>query len=245
MSRPFLAALAVAISLLSATSTLRAAPQVLAVIADGTPIRLQCRNGECAAEVSTICLQLDRPQPTFGTAYTPWPAPSAVLSLELRRPDGGRVVLDPGELRFTSLRDHLALRVSLPASAVLAAGPGEVRLRPRGPLVLAPLPVAGDRRPQTAREVDAAADRYRHAATTWAGGYRESLAVVGALNRAINGLEAGMAAREPDVATRLNRIQGRCAARAGDLARACLSREHDMILRAINEDYWDSAVPGS
>ena len=48
-----------------------AAPQILAALPSESGIPFTCAEGLCVADLSTYCLQRDRPAPEFGAAYEP------------------------------------------------------------------------------------------------------------------------------------------------------------------------------
>ena len=71
MKRHLIIAATVAISILPITSPATAAPQILAALPVESGIELTCSDGICAAQLSTYCLQRERPAPSMGTAYVP------------------------------------------------------------------------------------------------------------------------------------------------------------------------------
>ncbi len=52
--------------LVNVTPGAAAAPQALLLVATGDDLQLVCERGECAAEVSTMCLQPERADPPLG-----------------------------------------------------------------------------------------------------------------------------------------------------------------------------------
>ena len=104
-----------ALALLAATVPLSAAqgaPQILGLIASNGAVPLTCAKDACTAELSSFCLQRERPVPPAGTAYSPVGA----VTLVLTGADGTRRTLAAAEpLRFESERNYTAVVVSLPA----------------------------------------------------------------------------------------------------------------------------------
>ena len=49
----------------------QAAPQILGLMASAEPVPMTCVDGTCTAELSSVCLQQQRPTPLTGTVYRP------------------------------------------------------------------------------------------------------------------------------------------------------------------------------
>ncbi|MFO0997463.1 MAG: hypothetical protein U1F33_12350 [Alphaproteobacteria bacterium] len=146
-----LAPFAFGLAVLPATSA-TAAPQILALIATDGPVALDCDGANCAAILSSICLQRDRTPPPGGTVYEP--AGLDNLKLVATSATGAtREISARGHVRIESARSFLGVRVTVPAEIkdqlgaqrlAIAVGPG-VSLMPRA--------VVGDPNPLTAAEV--------------------------------------------------------------------------------------------
>ncbi len=115
--------------LATATPGAVAAPQALLLVAMGDDLQLVCERGECAAEVSTICLQLERADPLLGTPYAviedPEEEPRAEPALTLvgHTADGSEVTLPvAGNLAITAERGHSAVKLSVPRAVLQTFG---------------------------------------------------------------------------------------------------------------------------
>src|SRR5262245_43570740 len=53
----------------TASQSVSAAPQVLALMTSDQPVPLTCTDSECSALVGTLCLQRDRDIPVYGQPY--------------------------------------------------------------------------------------------------------------------------------------------------------------------------------
>ncbi len=106
-----------------------AAPQALLLVATGDDLQLVCERGECAAEVSTICLQLERADPLVGTPYAviedpeEEPRVAPALTLVGHTADGSEVTLPvAGNLAITAERGHSAVKLSVPRAVLQTFG---------------------------------------------------------------------------------------------------------------------------
>ncbi len=106
-----------------------AAPQALLLVATGDDLQLVCERGECAAEVSTICLQLERADPLVGTPYAviedpeEEPRVEPALTLVGHTADGSEVTLPvAGNLAITAERGHSAVKLSVPRAVLQTFG---------------------------------------------------------------------------------------------------------------------------
>jgi hypothetical protein len=87
-------------------------PQMLGVIQTASAVPLHCSNGECDAELTSICLQEERATPTSGYRYTLHDAKTIGLT-GIRR-DGSRVaLLVEDALKFAASRGYSAVKVSV------------------------------------------------------------------------------------------------------------------------------------
>jgi hypothetical protein len=141
-----------------------AAPQALGVMASHGPLPLTCVGGECRVEVTAFCLQESRPVPPEGTAYQP--VGKAPLTLMLHLADGGTLHLDASEhARLFSRRGFTAVSIAVPQDllARYEAVSASIEIGPE--VTIAPVPVAGDPKPQGEEELALVAGPLRAFAT--------------------------------------------------------------------------------
>lgn len=87
-------------------------PQMLGVIQTASAVPLHCSNGECDAELTSICLQEERATPTSGYRYSLHD--TKTIGLTGIRHDGSRVaLLVEDALKFASSRGYSAVKVSV------------------------------------------------------------------------------------------------------------------------------------
>jgi hypothetical protein len=87
-------------------------PQMLGVIQTASAVPLHCSNGECGAELTSICLQEERATPTSGYRYSLHD--TKTIGLTGIRRDGSRVaLLVEDALKFAASRGYLAVKVSV------------------------------------------------------------------------------------------------------------------------------------
>ncbi|MEQ9349639.1 MAG: hypothetical protein RII27_03785, partial [Alphaproteobacteria bacterium] len=95
----------------SAESALNRAPQLLAVLTTPVAVPLQCRYGQCHAELTSFCLEPERRAPARGTRYEARNADDFVLTGMTA--DGQTISVPAGEMvAITSLRGHSAIQVT-------------------------------------------------------------------------------------------------------------------------------------
>ena len=128
-----------------------AAPQALLVVATGDDLQLFCERGECAAEISTICLQQERPVPLPGTHYTVIEDPQdqsrvePALTLIGHTADGRAVALPAaGTLDIIAERGHSTVKLSVPRTVLHRFGLTRLTVRVARHVVLAPEVAGGD-----------------------------------------------------------------------------------------------------
>ncbi len=260
-SSRFSVALAPLLLMLGA-SQVAAAPQILAVIASAEPVTLQCEFGECRAEFTVFCIEKLRSSPIMGTAYNIHDPDTLVLD-GVRR-DGSTMRLAGSELlTITTERGHTAVRMSLPSRVLKQFDLASVRVSVSAGASLIPQPVAGDRWPHTAMEIERATGPLRTAAAaivddsgTPIAAARVTLGLINALPRAGRATQA-----ERDVAWQ--RFAPTADAEAQALAKAgfdhcsvttrsgltslrqCLGSLHDAFIGNLNFQYWSSIDTGS
>ena len=157
-----LPAAALAFGLL-AMAPAHAAPQALGLVAsNGAPTALDCNGSECSALFSAFCLQEARPAPSQGDAYAP--APGSAVTLLVTRADGSTTRV-PGAayLRFSTLVAFTSMRIALPRASLTELGAVAVAVEVGPRATMLPVPVAGDRNPQSEAEIALAAGPLRAA----------------------------------------------------------------------------------
>jgi hypothetical protein len=141
-----------------------AAPQVLGVMASDGPVPLVCSDGVCRAEVTAFCLQEERSVPPDDTLYEP--VGTAPMTLVLKRADGSTQRLDAArEVSVSSRRGFTAVTIAAPETLLArhAAVSAELEIGPN--VTVAPVPVAGDPKPQSPEEIALASGPMRQLAT--------------------------------------------------------------------------------
>ncbi len=134
-----------------------AAPQALLLVATGDDPQLVCERGECAAEVSTICLQPERADPLLGTPYAviedpdDEPRVEPALTLVGHTADGREVTLTAaGNLSITAKRGHSAVKLSVPRAVLQTFGLTSLTVGLARHVALAPEVADGDPMPTEA-----------------------------------------------------------------------------------------------
>ena len=137
--------------LANVTPAAAAAPQALLLVATGDDLQLVCERGECAAEVSTICLQQERADPPLGTPYAviedpeDGPRVEPALTLVGHTADGREVTLPAaGNLGITAERGHSAVKLSVPRAVLQTFGLTSLTVRLARHVALAPEVADGD-----------------------------------------------------------------------------------------------------
>ena len=141
-----------------------AAPQALGLMASHGPVPLSCSGGECRAEVTAFCLQEARPVPPEGTPYEP--VGEAPMTLVLHRADGSQLRLPAAEhASLSSRRGFTAVTIAVPQSLLARHGATVAAVEIGAEATVAPVPVAGDRIPQSPEELALAAGPVRRFAS--------------------------------------------------------------------------------
>ncbi|MDP6803921.1 MAG: hypothetical protein QF902_01130 [Rhodospirillales bacterium] len=153
---------------------------------------LLCEGGECAADITTICLQRDRDMPLKGTVYdimteAPDDQPLRIVGLLA---DGGEVELASAAapVSIVAERGHLAVKLSVSASVVDRFQLSQLIARVSGPVVLAPRPEPGDDNPQTETDLAESQGTLRSLAEETIAANPAKMAVAAVLHEAVNAL---------------------------------------------------------
>ena len=229
--------------------------------ADG-PVPMTCAKGECRAELTSFCLQQDRPTPIDGTAYE-LGTPNG-LTLVVEAADGSTRTVPADDLvAFTVARNNISVEASVRMDEVERLGGVRVSVAV-GPMVsLLPRAVAGDPKPLTSDEIAYATTVLRKAGSSLVDEGAGRIAAARATNRLVNMLLAS----GDDVGARPEALwqtatswippkgEGQywarhmindCSSRAwAEPAQHCLRNWHDFLMRDLNYDYWKAVRTGS
>ncbi len=255
------ALIAISITLPSqATENLR--PQVLGLIATATPTPLTCADGVCSGFFSTFCMQEKRPKPVDGQRYDL--AGRADPLLVVRGPDGQENRFSgTGLLEFTSEGRYTAIRVTMATDRLVVSGPASFAIEvPRGVALVPHRPADDPVVQQDDRALAAGPRRFAAESFFEHSNPRADAALV--MSRLINLLphsgpvpartrhEVWDRSIDPALMRGLT-IEGiqrardsydRCNyyADAGYRVRlrGCLDKAHDMLLKTLNRDFWES-----
>lgn len=241
-----------------------AAPQVLALVASNEAVPLICRNGECAAEFSTFCLQPERASPVEGMVYNA--VGGAGIRLVATTRDGATVTLADDALRITTARTHTAVRLAVPVEVMHRRGLKTVAAVIGERVSLVPEPYPGDPRPLSEIDIAIATGPLRALGSRLVDEGGETVAAAGLANRLISALPergraepavreglwnaaigAGPAARE-GAAALAREAYDECRARTmGGMTtlRQCLGSAHDHFIGDLNNVYWEAVKTGS
>ena len=237
-----------------------AAPQILLAVSSEGDIPMRCGDRRCEAEIGTICLQPDRPDPARDAPYTLLDPKTLQLVAEAR--SGRHVQIAPtGGLRIVAARGHTAVRVSIDRTRLAKGGLTRPALRLEGAVIFTPQPLDGDAEPQSDADAALARTTLRRIAAKAVRLQTGRAQAAGAILRAINTLprdrpptrvEHAVAERRlrsaalPEPASKLVRDAiGHCRSVGTTFIaqeplfsyRGCLAVNHDTMLEEIFMDY--------
>ncbi len=264
MRTGFVSSFAVALILTPGHHGAWAAPQVLAALATDGGILLTCADGVCEADVSTFCLQRDRPPPDMGAAYAP-AAPGA-FTLVVTDANGAERRL-PAEAHVVCVerRGFTAVSARLREDVLAALGAVSARIEVGANASLVPVPREGDPDPLTAGEIARAVGPLRTLGSRVVDGSADAGAArvvgrmvnalprkgrVGAQRRAalweeVTG-EEGIDATESPALSRAKAEYDWCRESIEGFRfhslRHCLELRHDRLMRDLSIDYWNANV---
>ncbi len=267
MKYPDFIKLSVASAFLSlvSVSPAQAAPQILAVLESDVGIPFVCDGGVCKADLSTYCLQRERPAPNMGTVYHPAAAEDFTLTVTA---DGKPAVDHPANrhVTFIESRGFMAVSAVILEKDLQALGSTKAVIKVATNASMLPQAEPNDPDPLTEQEIayatqslrkhgTAVADRTPQAAAAQLlARLMQSLPVRGTVpagaSRQIWQNEIGDDLPADDIKrggfTRARGAYEDCFAgnrpQAYDSARRCLEFKHDDLIRDINIDFWDSKV---
>lgn len=249
------------------TSPARAEPQILGVVQTASAVPLHCANGNCTAELSSICLHEQRATPTSGYPYTAFNADA--ITVTGTRADGTTVSLAAADiLKFSASRGFHTVRVDVSEAVRREQGLVTLAVKVEQPLTLVPgKPAHGSDDPLTDADIALGSGPMRANAAAIVDRNTDSMHAGQILARMIDALPRnGRAA--PDARAGLwdnaavrhvpshsktgvhkaRTTYNRCyrQTRIGDKnLRGCLAEAHDGMILDLNETYWDAVKAGS
>lgn len=253
-------------SLIIFSGELKAAPQIIGLVATDEPTKLICADGVCKAEFSAFCLQQHRQSPTSLTQYRP--SRITELTLSVTGMDGKIQRLPVAhKSTFVSLRNFAAVEISLPSHLVKSLGDGAPSLSVGSLASLIPVAQPGDDNPLSDREIALYTGPLRAGADNAITRQPADVETAGLLSRMINALpdngDADQATRfglwQKEIGERAWKVSDKAynqATRAfrtckGDLnrhgidgMRGCLSLYHDGAMTGHTRNVWEELKPG-
>lgn len=248
-------------ALMAASPTLAADPQILGVIASADPIPLTCNDRECTVQISTFCLQAQKPVPEEGTPYRL----AAAGGFALVDREGGMaspVVLPSTAMRFNAARANRAVTMSIDREIVDRLGLEDAALVVGKSMSLVPDSLL-DRsaEPAIAQEIELTTGPLRQVGVTYVDKAGPSIAAVRTLSVWLNTVPDTRRGDLPDRTVLLSGIAGSelegdaiartVFARCDDPGngfmtfRQCLASHHDHLLDPANRAYWAAVGTGS
>ncbi|MBO6521945.1 MAG: hypothetical protein JJ900_18170 [Rhodospirillales bacterium] len=243
-----------------------AAPQILAALPVESGIALKCADGICVAELSTYCLQRERPAPSMGTAYVP--AKPEQFTLVLSGENGTSVRVPAGDhMTFLEHRGFMAVAATIEMGRLKALGATNAKLVVWRDASLIPVPQANDPDPLTDDEIAFVTDSLRQhgksivdstpkaATAQLLAKLNSALPVDGPITaKSFDGMwqsaigdEVPLGADTPGLTGARDAfndcIDGTSTYRLSGLKR-CIDYRHDDLLRNLNIEYWQNQ-PGS
>lgn len=237
-----------------------AAPQILALLATGEAVPLDCRDGACTGEFSGFCLQRKRPDPAPGTQYR---AAGGAVTLVVTDANGNVRRIPAGDhLTIETRRSYTAVRVGVAQALLEEWNAVSLALEIGERVALLPMPEAMDPDPQTAADIALAlgpqralGDRILESAPVETGAVTLTSRMIGGLppgrtdartretlwSRVV---EPAAASFPPDSVSRASSIYRRCLRKveAGSFysLRHCLEIGHDALMIGLNVKYWQA-----
>lgn len=243
-----------------------AAPQILGLIAYNDALALTCDRGACSVELTTLCLQKHRDNPSSGTAYRFHGDRPA--NLIVTAADGAKRSLAADDyVSVTAARGFASVRVEITERQMRDLGAVRAELDVSGRLSLVPLAVAGDPNPITESELDYAMAVLRTEADRWLASSDGGPVAARVVNRMINitprrgrmtaagridlwsaTVAAGDLGEPQAGLRRAEEIYGVCRYSVEDAGsyfnmRRCLQSKHDELMQDINREYWQAVRP--
>ncbi|MCX7356383.1 MAG: hypothetical protein NTY59_16510 [Alphaproteobacteria bacterium] len=244
----------------------QAAPQILALLATDSPVPLDCRDGQCTALLTAICLQKDRVPPAPETAYGPIGI-AQNLKLVVTGSDGrAREVAGKDEMTIVSQRNFLSVRVTVPQETMARLGATALAVSVGKGVSLLAAPIPNDPNPQTEKEIARTTDTLRNEAA-WLDDPNDAYSSQARIaNRVLSMLpthgavESAEARRAFDQVARANAgkpgmkefgaLYKKCEDTQGwsiygRNMRECVESWHDSLMMERNVEYWERTGAGS
>ncbi len=238
-----------------------AAPQILAALPSESGIPFTCAEGLCVADLSTYCLQRDRPAPEFGAAYEP-SDPGAFTLVVTDASGAVRRLGAADHVSFVEGRGFTAISARVAAEALARLGAVSARMEIEPNASLLPVAVIGDPDPLTPEEIARTVGPMRRlgARVVDSSPKAKAAGVIGALANAsprrgtvepdrreplwrqVTGGDRTAGAQSPGQALARSAYDGCLAAYDGHEAfsfRGCLEGRHDALLRDLSVEYWN------
>ncbi len=249
------------------SSSAQAEPQMLGVVQTASAVPLHCANGNCTAELSSICLHEQRATPTSGYPYTAHN--SDAITVTGTRADGSTVSLQAAEVvKFAASRGFHTVRVDVPDAVRLAHGLTSLVVKVEAPLTLIPGKTSFDSDdPLTDADIALGSGPMRATAAAIVDRNTDTMHAGQILARMIDALPRhGRAATDARAGLwdnaavshvpshsktgvhKARTAYNRCyrQTRIGDKnLRGCLAEAHDGLILDLNETYWDAVKAGS
>ena len=242
----------------------RAAPQILAVLATDGGIPFTCKDGLCSAELSTYCLQRERPAPDAGTVYQPAAAKDFTLSVKTA---SGRVRELPAteHVTFVDARGYMTITAVIEQRQLKRLGSLDATININENASMLPVPVAGDPNPLTDKEIAYVTESLRERGQGLVDKNPRALAarlltrVLNAMPKdgpampgideklwyeAVGGVQTGDVGFEQAREAFEGCFSGPQSGAYGVGVRRCVEYRHDEFIRILNIDYWN-AQPNS
>lgn len=244
----------------------QAAPQILALLATESPVPLDCRDGQCTAMLTAICLQKDRVPPAPETAYEPIGI-AQNLKLVATGADGRTwEVAGKGEITIVSQRNFLSVRVTVPQESMARLGATSLAVSVGKGVSLLAAAIPNDPNPQTEKEIAHTTDTLRNEAA-WLDDPNDAYSSQARIaNRILSMLpanrpvESAEARRAFDQVARANagkpgmkefgELYKKCEDTRGwsiygRNMRECVESWHDSLMMERNVEYWERTGAGS
>lgn len=237
-------------------------PQVLGLMASIRPVPMTCDASGCQAELSSFCLEQQRPYPPPGTVYRAAPGSSITLIVTDRQ--GGVHRLDASQyLSFVDSRGFASVTAALSSQAIAALDASSIAVEVRKDASLLPQASASDKNPQNPDELALATGPYRLKAERYFDDSGRDADAIRLTNSMINNLPARGWARadtdgsvlaktmalyrgapvDPSGVKLAEDIHQECVEETDvthhiSSMRECLEGRHDILLTHTNIDFW-------
>ena len=239
-----------------------ASPQVLGLVASIRPVPMTCDASGCRAELSSFCLEQQRPYPPPGTLYHA--APGSVIALIVTDRKGETRRLDASlYLSFVDSRGFPSVTAALSGQAVADLDVASVAIEVRKDATLLPEAMLGDKNPQGPDELALVTGSYRQKAERYFDDSGRDADAIRLTNAMINDLPARGWTRsdtdgsvlaktmdlyrgapvDPSGVKLAQDIHRECVAETDvthhvSSMRECLEGRHDILVTHTNIDYW-------